>query len=60
MQRLGIIFKAEKLSVLSIDVHVVVNFYFQLNFSFNLLLCMLMYADVNKSKGKLKFNWKEN
>jgi len=33
---------------------VVVNFYFQLNFSF---LCFFVYGNVYKNKGKLKFNW---
>ena len=39
--------------------YVVVNLYFQSNFSFPLFLCMLMYGNVHKNKGKLKFNWKK-
>ena len=39
--------------------YIVVNFYFQLNFSFPLFLCMLMYGTVHKNKEKLKFNWKK-
>ena len=31
-------------------------FFFQLNFSFPLFLCMLVYGNVRKNKGKLKFN----
>ena len=38
--------------------YIVVNFYFQLNFSFPLFLRMLMYCTEHKNKGKLKFNWK--
>ena len=36
--------------------YVVVNFYFRLNFSFPLFLCMLMQGNVHKYKGKLIFN----
>lgn len=36
--------------------YVVVNSYFQLNLSFPLLLCMLMYGNVQRNKGKLKIN----
>ena len=41
-------------------VYVEVNFYFQLNFTFPLFWCMLMYGNVHKHKGKQKFNWKKN
>ena len=37
-------------------VNAVVNFFFQLNFSFPLFLCMLVYGNVRKNNGKLKFN----
>ena len=37
-----------------------VQLYFLLNFGFPLFLCMLMYGNVHKNKGKLKFNWKKN
>ena len=36
--------------------YVVVNFYFQLNFSLPLFLSMLMYGNVHKNKGKPKKN----
>ena len=34
--------------------YVVANFYFQLNFSFPLFLCMLINGNVHKNKGNLK------
>ena len=37
-----------------------VHLYFLLNFSFPLFLCMLMYGNVHKNKGKLKLNWNKN
>ena len=33
-------------------VYVVPNFYFQLNFSFTLFLCVLLYGNVHKNEGK--------
>ena len=39
----------------SVVLHMV-QLYFLLNFSFPLFLCMLMYGNVHKNKGKLKLN----
>ena len=46
--------------IICFKVYVVVNFYFQLKFSFPLFLCMLMYGNAHKNKGKLKFRKKIN
>ncbi|XP_015778986.1 PREDICTED: N-terminal kinase-like protein [Acropora digitifera] len=40
-----------------LEVFVVVNFFFQSNFSFPLFLCTLPYISIHKNKGKLKLHW---